>query len=52
MSFFGEKTKEQYDKKSMPHDFKIGDKVLIANDPGTRFSFEVLNLILIVTKTN
>ena len=26
------KTKEQYDKKSMPHDFKIGDKVLIAND--------------------
>jgi hypothetical protein len=28
----GEKTKEQYDKKSMPHDFQIGDKVLIAND--------------------
>jgi hypothetical protein len=28
----GQKTKEQYDKKSLPHDFKIGDKVLIAND--------------------
>ena len=28
----GEKTKEQYDKKSMPHNFQIGDKVLIAND--------------------
>jgi hypothetical protein len=28
----GQKTKEQYDKKSMPHSFKIGDKVLIAND--------------------
>jgi hypothetical protein len=28
----GQKTKEQYDKKSMPHNFKIGDKVLIAND--------------------
>jgi len=28
----GEKTKEQYDKNSMPHNFHIGDKVLIAND--------------------
>ncbi len=28
----GQKTKEQYDKKAMPHSFKIGDKVLIAND--------------------
>jgi Integrase core domain len=28
----GEKTKEQYDKKSLPHNLKIGDKVLIAND--------------------
>jgi hypothetical protein len=28
----GQKTKEQYDKKTMPHTFKIGDKVLIAND--------------------
>jgi hypothetical protein len=28
----GEKTKEQYDKKSMPHNFQIGNKVLIAND--------------------
>jgi hypothetical protein len=28
----GQKTKEQYDKKAMPHLFKIGDKVLIAND--------------------
>jgi hypothetical protein len=28
----GQKTKEQYDKKAMPHPFKIGDKVLIAND--------------------
>jgi hypothetical protein len=25
----GQKTKEQYDKKAMPHLFKIGDKVLI-----------------------
>jgi hypothetical protein len=28
----GQKTKEQYDKKAMPHPFKIGDKVLIANE--------------------
>ncbi len=28
----GQKTKEQNDKKSRPHNFKIGDKVLIAND--------------------
>jgi hypothetical protein len=28
----GQKTKEQYDKKAMPHSFKIGDKVLISND--------------------
>jgi hypothetical protein len=28
----GQKTKEQYDKKVMPHPFKIGDKVLIANE--------------------
>ncbi len=28
----GRKTKEQYDKKAMPHSFKIGDKVLISND--------------------
>jgi hypothetical protein len=28
----GQKTKEQYDKKTMPHPFKIGDKVLIANE--------------------
>jgi hypothetical protein len=28
----GKKTKEQYDKKAMPHSFKIGDKVLISND--------------------
>jgi hypothetical protein len=27
-----QKTKEQYDKKAMPHPFKIGDKVLIANE--------------------
>jgi hypothetical protein len=25
-------TKKQYDKKTMPHSFKIGDKVLISND--------------------
>jgi hypothetical protein len=28
----GQKTKEQYYKKAMPHSFKIGDKVLISND--------------------
>ncbi len=28
----GQKTKEQYDKKALPHSFKIGDKVLISND--------------------
>jgi hypothetical protein len=28
----GQKTKDQYDKKAMPHSFKIGDKVLISND--------------------
>ena len=28
----GQKTKEQYDKKAMPHAFKIGDKVLVANE--------------------
>ncbi len=28
--------KEQYDKKSMPHNFKIGDRVLIANDFDTK----------------
>ncbi len=28
----GQKTKEQYDKKAMPHSFKIGDKVLISNN--------------------
>ncbi len=28
----GQKTKEQYDNKAMPHSFKIGDKVLISND--------------------
>jgi hypothetical protein len=28
----GQKTTEQYDKKAMPHPFKIGDKVLIANE--------------------
>jgi hypothetical protein len=28
----GQKTKEQYDKNAMPHSFKNGDKVLIAND--------------------
>jgi hypothetical protein len=28
----GQKTKEQYDKKAMPHSFKIGGKVLISND--------------------
>ncbi len=28
----GQKTKEQYDKKVLPHLFKIGDKVLISND--------------------
>ena len=28
----GRKTKEQYNKKAMPHSFKIGDKVLITND--------------------
>jgi hypothetical protein len=27
----GQKTKEQYDKKTMPHPFKIGEKVIIAN---------------------
>jgi len=28
----GQKKKEQYDKKAMPHSFKIGDKVLISNN--------------------
>ncbi len=28
----GQKTKEHYDKRAMPHPFKIGDKVLIANE--------------------
>ncbi len=28
----GQETKEQYDKKALPHSFKIGDKVLISND--------------------
>jgi len=28
----GQKSKEQYDKKALPHTFKIGDKVLISND--------------------
>jgi hypothetical protein len=27
-----QKTKEQYDKKAIPHSFQIGDKVFIAND--------------------
>jgi len=27
-----QKTKEQYDKHALPHTFRIGDKVLIAND--------------------
>ncbi len=31
----GQKTKEQYDKKAMLHPFKIGDKVLIANNLDT-----------------
>ncbi len=29
---YGQKTKEQYDKKAMPHSFQIGDKVLISNN--------------------
>ena len=28
----GQKTKEQYDKNTMLHQFKIGDTVLISND--------------------
>jgi hypothetical protein len=28
----GQKTKEQFDKKVLPHSFQIGDKVLISND--------------------
>jgi hypothetical protein len=28
----GKKTKEQYDKKAMPHSFQVSDKVLISND--------------------
>ncbi len=31
----GQKTKEEYDKKAMPHPFKISDKVLIANEFNT-----------------
>jgi hypothetical protein len=31
-TYNGQKTKEQYDKKAIPHSFKISDKVLISNN--------------------
>ncbi len=58
----GQKTKEQYDKKSMPHNFKIGDKVLIANDfdttknpklvPNWKGPGEIIDIMTLMQKSN
>jgi hypothetical protein len=53
-----QETKEQYDKRALPHTFQIGDKVLIANDfdttknPKLVPNWKVLAEIIDINDTN